>query len=102
MKKLLTAIFIVNILAVPCFAISKNASTEEKLEYIKEQSIKMKTKRMERTWENLCEQDPKTCKEKQEWFDDLLYDASVRKKDMQVLMFNLYWNKNNNNNYYRP
>ena len=75
MKKLLTAIFIVNILAVPCFAISKNASTEEKLEYIKEQSIKMKTKRMERTWENLCEQDPKTCKEKQ-GFEPLFYDKT--------------------------
>lgn len=92
MKKFITlisAICILNVIAVPCFAISKHSSTEEKIEYIKKQSIKMRTKRMESTWEKLCETDIKTCKEKQEWFDDLLYDTKVRKQDMQTIMYNL-------------
>ncbi len=89
MKKVLIAICIVNIMSVPCFAISKHSSTEEKIEYIKKQSIKMQIKRMENAWEKLCETDYKTCEEKEEWFDNLLYETKVRKKDMQTIMYNL-------------
>lgn len=92
MKKFITlisAICILNVIVVPCFAISRHASTEEKIEYIKKQSIKMRTKRMESTWEKLCETDVQTCKEKQEWFDKLLYDTKVRKQDMQTIIYNL-------------
>lgn len=89
MKKLIIAICIVNILAIPCFAISRHSTTEEKIEYIKKQSIKMRTKRMESTWEKLCETDYKACEEKKEWYDNLLYETKVRKRDMEIIMYNL-------------
>lgn len=48
---------------------------------------------MENTWESLCENDPKTCLEQQEWFNDLLYNTKVRKHDIQAIMLNMPKNK---------
>ncbi len=86
--KILITILLLNILAVSCSAISRNASTEEQIEYIKKQSIKLQTKRMKSTWRNLCKKDIKTCTEKQQWFDDLLYDTETRKYDLQKIISN--------------
>jgi|GEM_PF-3018730 lipoprotein len=87
--KLILTICLINILSVSCLAISRNSTSAEKIEYIKKASIKTQVKRMENTWESLCEKDPKTCTEKQEWFDDLLYNTKVRKHDIQSIMLNM-------------
>ena len=92
MKKFITlisAICILNVIAVPCFAISKHSSTEEKIEYIKKQAVKMHTKNMQYAWKKLCETDAQTCEEQKEWFDDLLFETKVRKKDKEIIMYNL-------------
>ena len=43
---------------------------------------------MKSTWRNLCKKDSKTCTEKQQWFDDLLYDTETRKYDLQKIISN--------------
>ncbi len=92
MKKLIVAILLLNICSVACLAISINSSTDEKIEYIKKKSIKMQTKRMQTVWKSLCKTDPKTCEEKQEWFDELLYNTNVRKYDMNFMWYQLHRN----------
>lgn len=91
--KLILVICLINILSASSLAISRNSTSAEKIEYIKKASIKTQIKRMENTWESLCENDPKTCLEQQEWFNDLLYNTKVRKHDIQAIMLNMPKNK---------
>lgn len=87
-RKILITILLLNILAVSCSAISRNAPVEDQIEYIKKLSINLHTTRMKRTWRNICKKDSKTCTEKKEWFDEILYNTEVRKHDVQTILLN--------------
>lgn len=87
-RKILITILLLNIFAISCAAISKNAPTDEQIEYIKRASIKLNTTRMKKAWRNICKNDSQACSEKQKWFDKILYETEVRKHDVQSIMLN--------------
>lgn len=83
MKKVFVLILIFGIFSSTAYsAPKKNATTAELLSYIRKKAANCKIIKMKQAWEQLCEQDKETCAEKQEWFDNLLYETKIRQRSI--------------------
>lgn len=81
MKKIIVLLFILNILTTACYA----TNTDVLIKKIENASVSARPVKMQRFWKELCELDETLCTEKQDWFDNLLYETKTRQHDLYII-----------------